>query len=129
MPFLVKDIAKKRGDNIDLDDMFNPYKALIYANYHLDYLESWLYNPLLIAYAYNGGIGFTKGLLTKKALFQNKRYEPFMSMERIGVRETREYGKKVLTNYVIYLNKLGHPIRISQILKHLKDGKNVDRFR
>jgi len=129
MPFLVKDIAKKRGEDIDLDDMFNPYHALVYANYHLDYLESWLYNPVLVAYAYNGGIGFTKGLLTKKDLFKNRRYEPFLSMESIGVRETREYGKRVLTNYVIYLNTLGQPIRISQILKHLKDAKGVDRFR
>lgn len=129
MPFLIKDIAKKRGDLIDLDDIFNPYKSLVYANYHLDYLQSWLYNPLLIAYAYNGGIGFTKNLLTQKSLFQNRAYEPFLSMESIEVSETREYGKAVLTNYVIYLNKLGYPIRISQILKHLKDAKNVDRFR
>jgi soluble lytic murein transglycosylase len=129
MPFLVKDIAKKRGDTIDLDEMFNPKKALVYANFHLDYLQSWLYNPILVAYAYNGGIGFTRNLLTKKSLFQNRRYEPFLSMESILVTETREYGKRVLSNYVIYLNKLGHPIRISQILKHLKDAKNVDRFR
>jgi len=129
MPFLVEDIAKKREERVDLDDMFNPYKALIYANFHLNYLEDWLYNPILVAYAYNGGIGFTRGLLTKKDLFKNQPYEPFLSMESIGVKETREYGKAVLANYVIYLNKLGHPIRISQILKHLKDAKNVDRFR
>jgi soluble lytic murein transglycosylase len=129
MPFLVEDIAKKRGDSIDLDDMFNPQKALVYANFHLDYLQSWLFNPLLVAYAYNGGIGFTKGLLTHKNLFNNAKYEPFLSMESIEVKETREYGKAVLANYVIYLNKLGHPMRISQILKHLKDANKVDRFR
>ncbi|SHO80315.1 Soluble lytic murein transglycosylase precursor [hydrothermal vent metagenome] len=129
MPFLVKDIAKKKGEKIDLDEMFNPYKALEYANIHLDYLTSWLYNPLLVAYAYNGGIGFTRNILTKNRLFQNKNYEPFMSMESISVEETREYGKNVLTNYVIYLNKLGVNIRISKLLKEMKIAKNVDNFR
>ncbi len=129
MPFLVEDIAKKKNQKIDLDDMFNPYKALEYANFHLDYLTKWLYNPLFVAYAYNGGIGFTKNLLITQKLFQNKNYEPFMSIELVPVQETKEYAKNVLTNYVIYLNKLGVKIRISQLLKDVKEAKNVDRFR
>ncbi len=129
MPFLVKDIAKKKSEKIDLDDMFNPYKAIEYANFHLDYLANWLYNPLFIAYAYNGGIGFTKNLLITEKFFQNKNYEPFMSMELIPVEETKEYAKNVLTNYVIYLNKLGVKVRISQLLKEVKDAKNIDNFR
>lgn len=129
MPFLVKDIAKQRGEKIDYDEMFNPYTALKYANHHLNYLDKWLYTPLLVAYAYNGGIGFTKKQLTKKRRFQNKKYEPFLSMELIDAPETREYGKKVLTNYVIYMNKLGVPIRISNLLKELKSSKKVDKFR
>jgi len=129
MPFLVKDIAKQRGEKMDYDGMFNPYTALKYANHHLNYLDKWLYNPLLVAYAYNGGIGFTKRQLTQKNRFKNRKYEPFLSMELIDSAETREYGKKVLTNYVIYLNKLGIPIRISNLLKDLKSSKKVDNFR
>ena len=41
--------------------------VVLLKNQHLNYLIRHLYNPLFIAYAYNGGIGFTKRLITKKA--------------------------------------------------------------
>ena len=44
-------------------DQLTAKKNLRYADHHLDYLEKHLKNPLFIAYAYNGGIGFTKRLL------------------------------------------------------------------
>lgn len=34
MPFLIKHIAKEKGENMDLDKMFDPYKAIEYADYH-----------------------------------------------------------------------------------------------
>lgn len=129
MPFLVKDIAKKKKETIDLDEMFNPYKALEYANFHLDYLDAWLYHPLFVAYAYNGGIGYTRRLIEKRENFIPGNYEPYISMEEMTNDETREYGKKVLTNYVIYLNKLGVPTRILPLIKAIADPEKTDRFR
>ena len=41
MPFLIEHVAKEKGEKIDLDDMFNPYKAIEYADYHLDYLSQF----------------------------------------------------------------------------------------
>ena len=129
MPFLVKHLAKERGQKIDLDDMFNPYLAINYANQHLDYLNKWLYNPLLVAYAYNGGIGFTKRTLRSSHMFKKGAYEPFLSMELVDYSEAREYGKKVLTNYVIYLNLLGIQTKVSPLLNSLKHPSQSDCFR
>lgn len=129
MPFLVKHVAKEKGEKIDLDDMFNPYKAIEYADHHLDYLTKYLYHPLFIAYAYNGGIGFTKRFITKNSNFRRGPYEPYMSMEKMENDEAREYGKKVLANYVIYLNKLGVTTRIFPLLKTLATPSETDKFR
>ena len=129
MPFLIKHLAKERKQKIDLNEMFNPYLAINYANQHLDYLNKWLYNPLLVAYAYNGGIGFTKRTIKSTHLFKEGKYEPFLSMELIDYPEAREYGKKVLTNYVIYLNLLGTDTRLSPLLNNLKYPSQSDRFR
>ena len=129
MPFLVKHVAKEKGEKIDLDDMFNPYKAIEYADYHLDYLTKYLYHPLFIAYGYNAGIGFTRRHITKKQNFRRGPYEPYMSMEKMKNHEAREYGKKVLANYVIYLNKLGVSTRIFPLLKVLASPSETDKFR
>ncbi len=129
MPFLIKDIAKRKKQKIDLDDMFNPYKAIEYADYHLNYLTKYLHHPLFIAYAYNGGIGFTKRHITSSKHFRKGPYEPYMSMETMENIEAREYGKKVLANYVIYLNKLGVNTRIFPLLKTLATPHKTDKFR
>jgi soluble lytic murein transglycosylase len=119
----------KKGEKIDLDEMFNPYKALDYANFHLDYLTSYLYHPLFVAYAYNGGIGFTKNLITTQKYFRPGAYQPYWSMETIQNEEAKEYGKHVLTNYVIYMNKLGQPTRLLPFFESLTTPSKTDRFR
>ncbi len=129
MPFLIKHLAKERNQEIDLNEMFNPYLAVNYANQHLDYLNKWLYNPLFVAYAYNGGIGFTKRTIKSQHMFKEGKYEPFLSMELVDYEEAKEYGKKVLTNYVIYGNLLGLQIKVSQLLNSLKYPSQSDRFR
>ena len=129
MPFLIKHIAKQKGENIDLDTMFDPYKAIEYADYHLDYLTKYLHHPLFIAYAYNGGIGFTRRHIKNNKHFRKGSYEPYMSMESMENIEAREYGKKVLANYVIYLNKLGIKTRIFPLLKILASPEKTDTFR
>jgi len=129
MPFLIKDIARKKGEHIDLDDMFNPYKAIEYADYHLNYLNKFLHHPLFVAYAYNGGIGFTRRHIRSSKHFRKGPYEPYMSMETMKNVETREYGKKVLANYVIYMNKLGVRTRLFPLLKVLATPHKTDKFR
>ncbi|HEY9129673.1 MAG TPA: lytic transglycosylase domain-containing protein, partial [Sulfurovum sp.] len=92
-------------------------------------LTKWLYHPLFIAYAYNGGIGFTKRHIMNPRHFRKGPYEPYMSMETMENEEAKEYGKKVLSNYVIYLNKLGVTTRIFPLLRTLATPSQTDRFR
>lgn len=129
MPFLIKHLAKERNEKLDLNEMFNPYIAIAYANEHMDYLNKWLYHPLFVAYAYNGGIGFTKRTITSEHLFKEGTYEPYLSIELVDYIESREYAKKVLTNYVIYLNILGSQKKVSEFLDTLTHPSQTDRFR
>lgn len=129
MPFLIKHIAKEKGEKMGMDDMFHPHKAIEYADFHLNYLTKYLHHPLFIAYAYNGGIGFTRRLIKNKRNFRKGSYEPYMSMEKMKNVEAREYGKKVLANYVIYINKLGVKTRLFPLLKTLATPAHTDKFR
>lgn len=119
MPFLSKAIAKQRNERLHLPDMFHPKKNIAFAKQHLNFLYKRLKHPLLIAYAYNGGIGYVKRLL-KGYYFKKGLYEPFLSMERISYKETREYGKKVLANYVIYKKLFNEPISLIRLFDRLK---------
>jgi soluble lytic murein transglycosylase len=129
MPFLIEHIAKEKGERVDLESIFDPHKAIEYANFHLDYLTKYLHHPLFIAYAYNGGIGFTRRHIEDKRNFRKGNYEPYLSMETMKNVEAREYGKKVLANYVIYLNKLGVPTRLFPLLRVLATPSKTDKFR
>ncbi len=131
MPFLANAIGKKelKIPNFDQDAMFNPTVAYRFANHHLDYLEKYLKHPLFIAYAYNGGIGFTKRLLLRDDMFKNGKFEPFLSMELIPYSETRLYGKKVLANYVVYRALTGSNIKISRLFEILTQPALTDNFR
>ena len=129
MPFIIKHIAKEKGEYMDLDMMFSPYKAIEYADFHLDYLNKYLYHPLFVAYAYNGGIGFTRRLIKKTKYFRKGTFEPYLSMEKMTNVEAREYGKRVLTNYVVYLNKLGISSRLLPFIETLTTPAKTDKFR
>ncbi len=122
MPFLSLDIAKKLKEDYNIYEQFIPSTNIRYGSFHLDTLMNQFdNNPLFIAYAYNGGGGYTRSQL-KKGLFKEKnKFEPFLSMELISYPETREYGKKVLANYYIYNNYLNseNKINLSTIFQSL----------
>lgn len=105
MPFLSKALAKEMKEDYDIDKQLDAKTNLRYANHHLNWLEHRLKHPLFIAYAYNGGIGFTKKML-KSGIFKKGKYEPYLSMELVPYDESKRYGKKVLANYVVYYNNL-----------------------
>ena len=128
MPFLVDAMAKDMKEEIDYDDMFSPETNLKYALKHLEWMKKSLYHPLFMAYAYNGGMGFLRRHL-KTGTFSNEEYEPYLSMELMSNRESREYGKKVLANYVMYKKILGEDVSIIHLFQTLKYPKSTDRFR
>lgn len=122
MPFLSKNIAKELNEPYVLQEQFNPQTNIRYAFHHLNYLEKHLVNPLFIAYAYNGGIGFMRRTLEKGFMQMKSPYEPFLSMELMSNEESREYGKQVLANYYIYINYLDkkNPTKLSTLLENLQ---------
>ncbi len=128
MPFLVKHIAKVRGESVRLEDMFNPRISLKFANTHLNYLNKYLYHPLFVAYAYNAGIGYTRRLI-KKEIFRFGPYEPYISLELVDNKQANHYGKKVLANYVIYRKLLKSPVKITDLINQLPHPKLTDSFR
>jgi soluble lytic murein transglycosylase len=130
MPFLARAIAKnKKIKKFDLDNMFNPKTAYKFANIHLNYLSKYLYHPLLIAYAYNGGVGYVRRLLKSGYFFNKGAFEPYLSMELISYAQTRKYGKKVLANYVIYMQLLGEKISLNNLFQMLVKPRKTDVFR
>ncbi len=129
MPFVAKDIAQKNGfKDFKYEDMFDPKISYKFASIHLNFLEKSLFHPLFVAYAYNGGIGFIKRKILQKEFFKEGIYEPFMSLEMVPNSQAREYGKKVLANYIIYAQDLGVDVTIKTLLNTLKPPNRNHRF-
>ncbi len=130
MPYVAKEIAKKNDfKNFRYEDLFDPKIAYKFANIHLDFLERSLHHPLFIAYAYNGGIGFTKRKILKKDYFIDKKYEPYMSIEMVPNAQARDYGKKVLANFCVYAKLLGlKDISITTLFETLKPPHRMKGF-
>jgi len=130
MPFLVKALDKSfKAERHSFVEMFQPEKNIAYAKKHIAWMQKSLYHPVFMAYAYNGGMGFTKRYITKQNCFTDAKYQPFMSMEMMVNSESREYGKKVLANYVIYKKILGEKVSIIKLLNQLSEPAQCDRFR
>lgn len=122
MPFLSSDISKELNEDYNIYEQFIPDTNIRYGSYHLDSLmKQFNNNPLFIAYAYNGGAGYTRSQFNKGLFSKKGKYEPFLSMELISFAETRDYGKKVLANYYIYNNYLNsrNKINLSTIFQSL----------
>lgn len=118
MPFNVEAIAKKLGEKRRLVDMFDPAINLRYAEIFLRDLVREFSHPLFIAYAYNGGPGFTRRLLAKGELFRKDRaLDPWYSLEMIPYEESRYYGTRVLANYLIYQQAFGKELQLSDLLQ------------
>ncbi len=122
MPFLVDHLAKKKAQTIkSYSEMFEPKKNIEYARMHLRWLRKVLHeNPLFVAYAYNGGYGFFSRY-KKSGRFTDAEYEPFLSMEMMKNAESREYGKHVLSNYVMYKKLYKEPFSIIEFFETLKE--------
>lgn len=129
MPFVTDDLSTRINNPISCyNDMFKPEYNIRYALKHLKWLKGTYYHPLFIAYSYNGGLGFLKRHLETGTFLEGK-YEPFMSMELMSNKESREYGKRVLSNYVMYKKILGEDVSIVDLLSTLTDQKKTDRYR
>ncbi|WP_373002125.1 lytic transglycosylase domain-containing protein [Sulfurimonas sp.] len=129
MPFVADAISKQVKNPVkNYNEMFIPKNNINYALKHLEWMKKSLYHPLFMAYAYNGGMGFLRRHL-EKGTFNSGKYEPFLSMELMSNSESREYGKKVLANYVMYKKVMGEEVSILRLFDTLTHPKKTDRFR
>jgi len=128
MPFLVDAMSKQMKEKTKYDDMFKPEVNIRYALAHLEWMQKSLYHPLFIAYGYNGGVNFLRKHL-KTGAFSKGKYEPFLSMELMANSQSREYGKRVLANYVMYKKILGEDVSIIHLFQTLTNPKKTDRYR
>ena len=126
MPFLVDALSKEMKTKIKYSDMFKPEVNLKYALKHLKWMKKSFTHPLFMAYVYNGGIGFFKKHLRTGA-FSSKKYEPYLSMELMNNSQSREYGKRVLANYVMYKKVLGEEISIIRLFQRLTGSTKTGR--
>ena len=131
MPFLAKAIAKDSNmTDFKYEKMFEPKTAYRFADIHLDFLQKHLFHPLLIAYAYNAGAGYTRRNIVKNdLLFTQKAYEPFLSMELLPNAQARRYGKRVLANYVVYARLMGlKDVKMLTLLQQLTKKHRISDF-
>ena len=111
MPFLVRDYKS------NVFKQFNYNENIKLGVKHLKWLFKNLNDPLMVTYAYNGGIGFVKRSVKPTFKYEGE-YEPFLSIERVLYDESREYGKKVIANYIIYSHLFGDKnITLHKLLK------------
>ena len=109
MPFLVRNMKGNVFKQFDYDENVK------LSVKHQKWLFKQLKDPLMVAYAYNGGIGFVKRKVLNYFKYKGE-FEPFLSMELVPYDESREYGKKVIANYVIYSKIFNSPITLHQLL-------------
>ena len=92
MPFLSKQLAKDLEEPYNIYEQFLPEVNLKYADKHLDSLvKQFDNNPLFIAYAYNGGPGYTRKQF-KRGLFKEKNRRK----SKLNIISRRAYAKNIL---------------------------------
>lgn len=98
MPATGKEVARQMGLSVTNDQLFDPALNLkIGARYYDGLQSSWRASFYLSTASYNAGPGNVNSWLTR---FGNVPVDEFV--ERIPLRETRHYVKRVLGTYQVY---------------------------
>jgi len=105
MQMSIKDASTIAFDNnfeFNYNDLLEAKNSINYFSYYLNNLESEFNHPLFIFYAYKDSIENVNSYLNNGLFNLNNEFEPFLSIELYPNVQTRDYGKKALTNYIIY---------------------------
>ncbi len=97
-----RSLAGRNKDRLD-DPVYNMTLA---QDYLRDLLEKQNGNLFSIAAAYNAG----EGNLSKWQSLQESDTDPLLFIETIPLAETRDYVKRVMTNFWMYRLRLGEPV-------------------
>jgi soluble lytic murein transglycosylase len=97
-----RSLAGRNKDRLD-----NPvYNLTLAQNYLRDLLDKQNGNLFSIAAAYNAG----EGNLSKWQSLRESDTDPLLFIETIPLGETRDYIKRVMTNFWMYRLRLGEPV-------------------
>ncbi len=122
MPGTAQDVAKMVGED------YSPARLVTDAEYNLllgsTYLAKQLsrYNGSLVlaAAAYNAGPGNADKWIKAYGDPRADNVDPVLWVELIPFQETRTYVKRVLGNYLVYRERLGHkPLTLHQALRSI----------
>jgi soluble lytic murein transglycosylase len=97
-----RSLAGRNKERLD-DPVYNMTLA---QNYLRDLLEKQNGNLFSIAAAYNAG----EGNLSKWQALRESDPDPLLFIETIPLAETRDYIKRVMTNFWMYRLRLGEPV-------------------
>lgn len=110
MPATAKETAGKLGLSYSASRLTTdgPYNALLGSTYLKAQLDNFDGSLLLAAAAYNAGAGNARKWIATFGDPRAAEIDPVVWVELIPVQETRKYVQRVLGNYMVYRERLGH---------------------
>lgn len=122
MPGTAADTAKKAGVDYSQSRLTTDarYNALLGSTYLGAQLDKYGGSLVLAAAAYNAGPGNASKWLAAYGDPRADNVDPVIWVELIPFQETRKYVQRVLGNYLVYRERLGHgDITITQALRKI----------
>lgn len=95
------DLTTIKPSSMSINDLTDPIVNLMIGQHYINHLQKQTYingNVVQLLAAYNAG---PKNLLDWQKRFAGVS-DPLLFVERIPYRETRQFVKQVLTNYIVY---------------------------
>ena len=123
MPGTAEEVARKVGVDYSPGRLVSDgaYNALLGSTYLGTQLERYDGSLVLAAAAYNAGPGNANKWMKLYGDPRLANVDPVIWVELIPFAETRTYVKRVLGNYLVYREQLGHrPVTLQQALRTIE---------
>ncbi|MBI9107622.1 MAG: lytic transglycosylase domain-containing protein [Spirochaetales bacterium] len=95
MPSTAEDVAIRMKR--DIPDLTDPAENLLTGSWYLNWLNGYVGNKAAAVISYNGGPG-----RVRRWMREYPDFPPDLLFEAVPVKETHDYGKRVLTASVLY---------------------------
>lgn len=123
MPGTARDVARKVGVDYSASRLVSDaaYNTLLGSTYLGTQLDRYDGSLVLAAAAYNAGPGNADKWIKAYGDPRAANVDPVIWVELIPFQETRTYVKRVLGNYLVYRERLGHsPVTLQQALRTIR---------
>lgn len=123
MPGTAQEVARKVGVDYSPNRLVSDaaYNALLGSTYLGTQIDRYDGSLVLAAAAYNAGPGNANKWIAAYGDPRAANVDPVIWVELIPFQETRTYVKRVLGNYLVYRERLGHaPMTLQQALRTIR---------